>query len=69
MKFAKSVPTGVEFYNKEHLSATLSKDMQNILHPYCNVDMSTHIPVHLLVDFDYASAGTAFGHRLESCTA
>ncbi|RLL23595.1 DNA polymerase III subunit alpha [Acinetobacter chengduensis] len=47
--------------DKEHLSPSLSKDMQNILHPYCNIDMSTHIPVHLLVDFDYASAELHLG--------
>ncbi|WP_374664868.1 DNA polymerase III subunit alpha [Acinetobacter sp.] len=40
----------------EHISKTLTQDMQNILAPYCNVDMCSHIPVQLKLDFDYASA-------------
>ena len=45
----------------EHLSKTLNQDLAKILQPYTNVDMSTHIPVHLLVDFPYASAELHLG--------
>ena len=45
----------------EHLSQTLNQDLAKILQPYTNVDMSTHIPVHLLVDFPYASAELHLG--------
>ncbi|OTG85360.1 DNA polymerase III subunit alpha [Acinetobacter sp. ANC 4558] len=45
----------------EHLSKTLSKDLVKILQPYTNVDMSTHIPVLLSVDFPYASAEIQLG--------
>ncbi|AYA04556.1 DNA polymerase III subunit alpha [Acinetobacter sp. WCHAc010034] len=40
----------------EHMSKTLTKDLQNILAPYCNVDMCSHIPVQIKLDFAYASA-------------
>src|SRR5690606_3289033 len=33
----------------EHFSKNLSRDLQQILTPYCNVDMSAHIPVTLFL--------------------
>ncbi|MFC6053339.1 DNA polymerase III subunit alpha [Acinetobacter sp. Ac_877] len=45
----------------EHISKTLNKDLQNMLLPYCNVDMHTHIPVQLKLDFAYASTELHLG--------
>lgn len=45
----------------EHISKTLNQDLQNILLPYCNVDMHTHIPVQLKLDFEYASTELHLG--------
>ena len=45
----------------DHLTTTLSKDLQQILQPYTNVDMCTHIPVHLHLDFPYATTDLHLG--------
>lgn len=45
----------------EHFSKTLSRDIQNILLPFCNVDMCTHIPVQLYIDYPYATADIHLG--------
>ncbi len=45
----------------EHYSKTLSRDLQQILMPYTNVDMSTHIPVILYLDYDYATTELHLG--------
>jgi DNA polymerase III subunit alpha len=45
----------------DHLTKTLSKDLQQILQPYTNVDMCTHIPVHLHLDFPYATTDLHLG--------
>lgn len=45
----------------EHDSKTLSRDVQQILMPYTNIDMSTHIPVILYVDYGYATAELHLG--------
>ncbi|MFV5404663.1 DNA polymerase III subunit alpha [Acinetobacter sp. 228] len=44
-----------------HYSKTLSRDLQHILMPYTNVDMSAHIPVILYLDYDYASTELHLG--------
>lgn len=45
----------------EHFSKSLSRDLQQILTPYCNVDMSTHIPVILYLDYPYATTELHLG--------
>lgn len=45
----------------EHLSKTLGQDLQNMLLPYCNVDLCTHIPVLLHLDYAYATAELHLG--------
>ncbi|ENV32686.1 DNA polymerase III subunit alpha [Acinetobacter gerneri] len=45
----------------EVISKTLAADIQKIILPYCNVDMSQHIPVYFKVDYDYASAEVHLG--------
>ncbi|MBF4521563.1 MULTISPECIES: DNA polymerase III subunit alpha [Acinetobacter] len=45
----------------EHLSKTLSQDLQTMLLPYCNVDLCTHIPVILHLDYAYAQAELHLG--------
>ncbi|MCD0188269.1 DNA polymerase III subunit alpha [Acinetobacter sp. PW68] len=45
----------------EHLNKTLSQDLQNMLLPYCNVDLCTHIPVLLHLDYAYATAELHLG--------
>ena len=47
--------------NHDHFSKTLAQDLQKILQPFTNVDMSTHIPVVLYLDFDYASTELHLG--------
>ncbi|MCJ8513155.1 DNA polymerase III subunit alpha [Acinetobacter lwoffii] len=45
----------------EHFSKSLSRDLQQILTPYCNVDMSAHIPVILYLDYPYATTELHLG--------
>ena len=45
----------------EHMSKTLSSDLQKIILPYCNVDMCNHIPLHILLDYPYATAELHLG--------
>ncbi|ANF81621.1 DNA polymerase III subunit alpha [Acinetobacter sp. NCu2D-2] len=45
----------------EHLTKTLSRDLQQIMLPYCNVDMCNHIPVILYLDYGYATAELHLG--------
>ena len=47
----------------EVLTKTLTSDLQKILQPYCNVDMCQHIPVHIMLDYDYATAEFHFGQQ------
>ncbi|MDX8252685.1 DNA polymerase III subunit alpha [Acinetobacter pittii] len=41
---------------EEFMQATLAKDLQNIILPFCNVDMHQHITLQLLIDQPYAQA-------------
>ncbi|MND52147.1 DNA polymerase III subunit alpha [compost metagenome] len=45
----------------EHLTKSLSSDLQKILLPFCNVDMCNHIPMQLQIDYPYASAEVHLG--------
>ena len=45
----------------EHLTQSLSSDLQKILLPFCNVDMCNHIPMQLQIDNPYASAEVHLG--------
>ncbi|WP_151751732.1 DNA polymerase III subunit alpha [Acinetobacter bereziniae] len=49
--------------NPEVISKTLASDIQKILLPFCNVDMCQHIPIHILLDYDYATADLHFGQQ------
>ncbi|WP_151811609.1 DNA polymerase III subunit alpha [Acinetobacter bereziniae] len=49
--------------NPEVISKTLASDIQKILLPFCNVDMCQHIPMHILLDYDYATADLHFGQQ------
>lgn len=49
--------------NPEVISKTLASDIQKILLPFCNVDMCQHIPIHILLDYDYATADLHFGQK------
>ena len=46
----------------EHFSATLNQDLQKLIQPFCNVDMSNHIPLHILLNFPYATAELHLGN-------
>ncbi|MFW1753656.1 DNA polymerase III subunit alpha [Acinetobacter wanghuae] len=45
----------------EHLTNTLGRDLQQILTPYTNIDMCTHIPVVLYLDYPYATTELHLG--------
>ncbi|OTG97936.1 DNA polymerase III subunit alpha [Acinetobacter sp. ANC 4654] len=45
----------------EHLTKSLSSDLQKILLPFCNVDMCNHIPMQLQIDYPYATAEVHLG--------
>ncbi len=45
----------------EHLTKSLSLDLQKILLPFCNVDMCNHIPMQLQIDYPYATAEVHLG--------
>jgi DNA polymerase III subunit alpha len=49
--------------NPEIISKTLASDIQKILLPFCNVDMCQHIPMQILLDYDYATAELHFGQQ------
>lgn len=49
--------------NPEVISKTLASDIQKILLPFCNVDMCQHIPIHILLNYDYATADLHFGQQ------
>lgn len=46
---------------EEFMQATLAKDLQNIILPFCNVDMHQHITLQLLIDQPYAQAELQLG--------
>ncbi|WP_287907655.1 DNA polymerase III subunit alpha [Acinetobacter sp.] len=49
--------------NPEVISKTLASDIQKILLPFCNVNMCQHIPMQILLDYDYATAELHFGQQ------
>lgn len=46
---------------EEFMQATLAKDLQNIILPFCNVDMHQHITLQILIDQPYAQAELQLG--------
>lgn len=46
---------------EEFMQDTLAKDLQNIILPFCNVDMHQHITLQLLIDQPYAQAELQLG--------
>lgn len=46
---------------EEFMQATLAKDLQNIILPFCNVDMHQHITLQLQIDQPYAQAKLQLG--------
>lgn len=48
---------------EEFMQATLAKDLQNIILPFCNVDMHQHITLQLLIDQPYAQAELQLGSQ------
>ena len=47
--------------NEDTNIPSLSQDLQNILRPFTNVDMCNHIPVHIALDYPYATANLHLG--------
>jgi len=43
------------------MTKTLAKDLQNMLLPYCNVDMCQHIGIHIQVEQSFATAELHLG--------
>ncbi len=43
------------------MTKTLAKDLQNLLLPYCNVDMCQHIGIHIQVEQSFATAELHLG--------
>lgn len=48
---------------EEFMQATLAKDLQNIILPFCNVDMHQHITLQLQIDQPYAQAELQLGQQ------
>lgn len=46
---------------EEFMQPTLAKDLQNMILPFCNVDMHQHIALQLQIDQSYAQAELQFG--------
>jgi len=46
---------------EEFMQPTLAKDLQNMILPFCNVDMHQHISLQLQIDQPYAQAELQFG--------
>lgn len=46
---------------EEFMQPTLAKDLQNMILPFCNVDMHQHITLQLQIDQPYAQAELQFG--------
>ena len=47
----------------EVMTKTLSLDLQNILKPFCHVDLCQHIPIHLCLDSTYATTELHLGQQ------
>ena len=47
--------------NEDTNIPSLNQDLQNILRPFTNVDMCNHIPVHIALDYPYATADLHLG--------
>jgi len=47
----------------EIMTPALARDLQQILLPYCNIDMCQHIPVIMCIDQPYASAEVQLGQN------
>ena len=47
----------------EIMTKTLSHDLQNILQSFCHVDLCQHIPLHLLLDYSYATTELHLGQQ------
>lgn len=45
------------------MTSALARDLQQILLPYCNIDMCQHIPVIMCIDQPYASAEVQLGQN------
>lgn len=45
------------------MTKTLAKDLQNMLLPYCNVDMCQHIGIHIQVEQSFATAELHLGPK------
>lgn len=45
----------------EHFLASLNQDVKKLIQPFCNVDMCNHIPLHILLNFSYATAELHLG--------
>ena len=45
------------------MTPALARDLQQILLPYCNIDMCQHIPVIMCIDQPYASAEVQLGQN------
>ncbi len=62
MKFAKNTPNSIQIHlHAEHLSKTLSQDLQNMLLLIVMWIYGTHIPVLLHLDYAYATAELHLG--------
>lgn len=48
---------------EEQISKTLAHDLQNMILPFCNVDMCQHIPVMLTLEQPYATAEVHLGQN------
>ncbi|WP_336166380.1 DNA polymerase III subunit alpha [Acinetobacter sp. 161(2023)] len=48
---------------EEFMQPTLAKDLQNMILPFCNVDMHQHITLQLQIDQPYAQAELQFGSQ------
>ncbi len=62
MKYDKKRANSIQIkLTEEFMQATLAKDLQNIILPFCNVDMHQHITLQLQIDQPYAQAELQLG--------
>lgn len=47
--------------NQEHFSKSLNQDLLKMIKPFCDLDMCNHIPLHILLDYPYATADFHLG--------
>ncbi|KAA8735642.1 DNA polymerase III subunit alpha [Acinetobacter qingfengensis] len=54
-------------FQAEKLSAQFAQDLKSVLQPFCQIDQQKHIPVKIMLDFDFAECELHLGQQWQVC--